>query len=95
MLSEHDWLRRRRISRGNSNSSQMPRVVDTKHPHKAIVAQIEARDATVGSCDPNGFEVGGVERAHQVKNQNADGSSMSKERNAPTLVLFNRFVKLS
>ena len=64
----------------------MTGVVDSQHAHKAVVTQIETRDAAVCGGDPDGLQVGGVERAHQVKYQNADGSGMRKENNAPALV---------
>ena len=60
-----------------------------------LVTKIKTSDTAVCRCDPDGLEVGSIERAHQVKYENADGPSVSEECNSPALVLFDCLVKLS
>ncbi len=63
--------------------------------HEAIVAQIETRNPAICGGDPDGLQIRRVERAHQMQYQNADGSGVSEERDAPAAMLFDGLVELS
>ena len=71
----------------------MAGVVDIEHPHESIVTQLESRDAAVGTRDPDGLELGGVERAHEVKGQDADGSSVAENCDLAAMILLDDLVK--
>ena len=72
----------------------MAGVVDIKHPHESIVTQLESRDAAVGTRDPDGLELGGVERAHEVKGQDADGAGVAEHGDLAAAMLIDNRVKL-
>jgi hypothetical protein len=86
---------RPRESAANLDSEQVACVVDTKDADKAIITQLEARNAAVCSCNPDWLEFRRIERAHQVQYQDADCSGVSEEHNASAFVLLDCVVKLS
>ena len=51
--------------------------------------------ATICAGDPNGFQLRRIECAHQVKREDADRSSVTEDRDPPTLVLLNDLVEFS
>ena len=72
----------------------MAGIVDIEHPHESIVTQLEPCDAAVCARDPDGLEFGGVEGAHEVKGQNADGAGVAEDCDLAAAVLFDDVVEL-
>src|SRR5690349_7202059 len=58
---------------------QVSRVVDRQHAHETIITQLEPRDRAVRVADPDGPQLGGVERAHQVQREDADRAGVTED----------------
>ena len=72
----------------------MAGIVDIENSHETIVTQFKSRDAAVGAGDPDGLEVRGVEGAHEVKGEDADGAGVAEDRDLAAAVLFDDVVEL-
>lgn len=72
----------------------MAGVVKSEDANEAIVPEFETCYATVRTRDPDGFEFGCIEGAHQMQSQDADRAGVTKDSDLAATVSRDDLVEL-